>query len=45
MARAVGICGRGFFVVATAWSWWRWRERLAARREERRAEPAAARTQ
>ncbi len=21
-----------FFVLATAWSWWRWRERLAAER-------------
>jgi hypothetical protein len=21
-----------FFVFATAWSWWRWRERLAAER-------------
>ncbi len=25
---AVGI-GAGFFVVATAWTWWRWRERIA----------------
>jgi hypothetical protein len=30
------VWGVTAFVVATAWSWWRWRERLA---EERRRRP------
>ena len=25
------VVGAGFFVVATAWSWWRFRERIASR--------------
>ena len=36
LSRAV-VFAVGFFVLATAWSWWRWHGRLAA--EER---PAAA---
>jgi hypothetical protein len=28
LAKAGAVAG-GFFVVATAWSWWRFRERLA----------------
>jgi hypothetical protein len=35
LGRAVGFAV-GFFVIATAWSWWRWRERLIE--EQRRAE-------
>jgi hypothetical protein len=35
LGRAVGFAV-GFFVLATAWSWWRWRQRL--REERRRAE-------
>ena len=31
MARAAAFAV-AFFVVATAWSWWRWRERLASER-------------
>ncbi|HSL63119.1 MAG TPA: hypothetical protein VK874_00550 [Gaiellaceae bacterium] len=29
------VWGVAAFVVATAWSWWRWRERLAAERRRR----------
>ena len=36
MGRAI-VFGVGFFVIATAWSWWRFRVRIEA---ERRKEPA-----
>jgi hypothetical protein len=44
LGRALGFAA-GFFVLATGWSWWRWRERLAEerRREERRAGARPAR--
>jgi hypothetical protein len=32
--RAV-VFGAGFFLVATLWSWWRFRQRLAAERSRR----------
>ena len=32
--RAV-VVGAGFFVVATAWSWWRFRARIATERSNR----------
>jgi len=32
VTRAFVFAG-GYFVVATAWSWWRWRARLGAARE------------
>jgi hypothetical protein len=35
LGRAVGFAA-GFFVIATSWSWWRWRERLAGERDGRR---------
>lgn len=34
LARAV-VLAVGFFVVATAWSWWRFRTRLEAEQENR----------
>jgi membrane protein implicated in regulation of membrane protease activity len=43
LARAVGFAAV-FFVVATAWSWWKWRERLERdRRAEQDAEQSADR--
>ena len=34
----------GFFVLATGWSWWRWRQRLAdERRRQERARHRGAR--
>jgi predicted tellurium resistance membrane protein TerC len=33
LVRAV-VFGLGFFVIATAWSWWRFRQRLEAREAE-----------
>jgi hypothetical protein len=43
LGRAV-IFGGGFFVVATAWSWWRFRRRIQLERlEAKRAEAQRAR--
>lgn len=36
------IFGGAFFLVATAWSWWRFRQRLAEQRVEAEAERAAS---
>jgi hypothetical protein len=38
LSRAVAYAG-AFFVVATSWSWWKWRQRFE---RDRRAERAAA---
>lgn len=44
IGRAIGFAV-GFFVIATAWSWSRWRKRLAEeqRKEERRARRSGSR--
>ena len=39
LTRAV-VFAIAFFVLATAWSWWRWHGRLAAEERARRPPPA-----
>jgi hypothetical protein len=43
LGRAVGFAA-GFFVIATSWSWWRWRERLAGKRRNGRRVATSRRT-
>ena len=43
LVRAVAF-GVGFFVIATAWSWWRFRQRLGAQEAQAEAQRSGRRT-